>query len=210
MNVIVEGLGLKLVPHREGLCFELHAWKARRRVPSGRYVGTMAPAGWVGLGVYPNDVPQGLEAMLERAPHADPSVVRSIHTAIREMRAAQQSVREAVWASSLETGFPLHVQDLGYKVAPYPEGQCFRISRWKPMHRVRKGSHAGQPVAACWTNLGMYPSSVAQGMAKVLDLAINADPHTVGVEEASLLYQAAAKSILDANPAASSEMARCA
>jgi len=210
MHIIVNDLGLKLVPHREGLCFELYEWKPRRKVPSGRYVGTAAPAAWVGLGVYPIDVPEGLEAMLERAPHADPRVVRSIHTAIHEMRAAQQSVREAVWTSSLETGPPLHVQDLGYKVAPHPEGQCFQISRWKPMHRVRKGSHAGQPVAAGWTNLRMYPSSVAQGMAKVLDLAINADPHTVGVEEASLLYRAAAKSILDANPTVSSEMRRCA
>ena len=210
MHIIVNDLGFKLVPHREGLCFELHVWKTRRKVPRGRYVGTMAPAGWVGQGVYPIDVPQGLETMLERAPHADPSVVRSIHTAIREMRGAQQSVREALWSSSLETGPPLHVQDLGYKVAPHPEGQCFQISRWKPMRGVRKGSHAGHPVAAGWTNLGMYPSSVAQGMAKVLELAINADPHTVGVEEASLLYQAAAKSILDANPTVSFEMGRCA
>ena len=210
MQIIVNSLGFKLVPHREGLCFELYEWKPQRELTCGRHVGTMAPAGWVGLGVYPNDVPQGLEAMLERAPHAAPCVVRSIHTAIREMRAARQSVLDALWTSSLETGPPLHVQGLGYKVAPHPEGQCFQISRWKPMHRVRKGSHAGQPVAAGWTNLGMYPSSVAQGMAKVLELAINADPHTVGVEEASLLYQAAAKSILDSIPTVSSEMARCA
>jgi hypothetical protein len=210
MKIIVNDLGLKLVPHREGLCFELYVWKPQRKVPSGRSVGTVALAGWVGLGVYPNDVPQGLEAMLKRAPHADPGVVRSIRTAIGEMRAAQQSVREALWASSAETGPPLHVQDLGYKVAPYPEGHCFQISRWTPMHSVRKGSHAAQPAAARWVSLGMYPSSVAQGMAKVLDLAINADPHKVGVEEASLLYQVAAKSILDANPTMSSEMGRCA
>ena len=210
MQIITKGLGFKLVPHREGLCFELYEWKPQREVPWGRYAGTMAPAGWVGLGQYPNDVAQGLEVMLELAPHADPSVVGSIHAAIREMRAAQQSVRETVWASSLETGLALHVQDLGYKVELHWEGHCFQISRWKPLHCVRKGSHAGQTVAAGWTNLGMYPSTVAQGMVQVLDLAINADPRCVGVEEASLLYQAAAQSILDANSAASSEMARCA
>ena len=61
MNVIVEGLGLKLVPHREGLCFELHAWKSRRKVPSGRYVGTMAPGGSHGPHVASGeDFPSGL------------------------------------------------------------------------------------------------------------------------------------------------------
>ena len=210
MQVLVNDLGFKLVPHREGLCFELYEWKPQRELTCGRFVGTMAPAGWVGLGQYPNDVPQGLEAMLERAPHADPSVVLLIRMAIHEMRAARQSVLEAPWNSSLEMGPSLHVRDLGYKVAPEPDGQCFRISRWKPAHSACKGSHAGRAVTAGWTNLGMYPSSVAQGMAKVLDLAINADPHKAGVEQASLLYQAAAKSILDANSTVSSEMGRCA
>jgi len=210
MQIITKGLGFKLVPHREGLCFELREWKPERVPTSGRHVGTVVPAGWVALGTYPNDVPQGLEVMLERAPLADPSVVLLIRTAIHEMRAARTSVLEAPWNSSLEMGPSLHVQDLGYKVAPEPDGQCFRISRWKPAHSVCKGSHAGRAVTAGWTNLGMYPRSVGQGMVKVLDLAINADPRCVGVEEASRLYQATAKSILNANPAASSEMARCA
>jgi len=210
MEIIDKRLGFKLAAHREGLCFELYEWKPQRELTCGRHAGTMAPAGWVGLGQYPNDVPQGLEAMLERAANADPGVVRSVRAAIREMRAAQQSVREALWASSLETEPPLHVQELDYKVERHWEGHCFQISRLNPMHKVRKGIYAGQTVAAGWTNLGMYPSTVAQGMVQVLDLAINADPRCVGVEEASLLYQAAAKSILDANPAASSEMRRCA
>lgn len=210
MKIIVNELGFKLAPHREGLCYELHAWKSERELTSGRYAGEVAPAGWVGLGTYPSDIPQGLEAMIERASSVDSAVLRCARAAIREMRSDQLSVLETSWAGPLETGIPLHVMELGYRITAHAEGRCFQISRWRPSRTVQKGVHSGLRAAAGWVSLGMYPTSVARGMAKVLDLAMNADPQIVGIEEAAHIYRAASRSILRANSAAALEVGRCA
>ncbi len=211
MEITVKEIGFKLIPEIGGLCYELCAWKPKREVTKGRHVGTIARAGWVRLGAYPDDIPQGLALMLERRPTADAKVVRAVDAAVQEMRVARQAVLDAPWPSPRNTGRALVVEGLGYRLAAYPDGLCHRIWRLVPEHLVQKGTHAGQRVAERWVDVGMYPTDAAQGMAKILDLAINADPRMVlNAREATRIYRAAVDLILGADLADACELRRCA
>lgn len=101
MQVVVEELGFKLVPHREGLCYELFEWKSERVASKGRYIGCTVPEGWVRTGQYPTSVPQGLHAMLERATNADPAVVRSVSEAATRMEDAAAAILAGGWSEQL-------------------------------------------------------------------------------------------------------------
>lgn len=96
MEIIVKELGCKLVPHREGLCYELWKWRPERTAKRGRYVGRVTPAGWVTTGCYPRDVGQGLREMLERSINASKEIALSVEAAVRRVDAISEAISDAV------------------------------------------------------------------------------------------------------------------
>lgn len=98
MTLVLKELGYKIVPHRDGLCYELYKWKPERYVRSGRWAGYTSLARWVSLGFYPRDIAQGLHKILDLAVNADPIVLNSVREAADRIDAMGDSILKAQWA----------------------------------------------------------------------------------------------------------------
>jgi hypothetical protein len=96
----IKELGYQLVPHREGLCYELYKWKPRREVTRGRYAGTVAPAAWISTGHYPTNIAHGLATILDLAVNADPEIIRDVRQAEVKIRAAKEAILAATWSDT--------------------------------------------------------------------------------------------------------------
>lgn len=97
MQLVIEELGWKLVPERQGLCFELWRYVPEHIAAKGPHKGNTVSAGWKSAGRYYNTVQQALVYIAEQSAISDPEVVNGLKPAIRKLDGIRDSILKAEW-----------------------------------------------------------------------------------------------------------------